>query len=229
MSGKTFGEVFENFVIGLNEMCIMSDWHNMMVIGSRDKAKHELRLHDGCKSIIIVCTGTPGGSTGPTIFILKGSSNESMHKCFTNKFLVKNGCAPGSTILFNENTYMTDETWMQATQAIVRGYREMPFIKEKPVCELMDGFKSHKNVLGAHIICCDNNIISVKEESNTSHVNQAYDKLVAQNDKQEAKDALADQCKIDTIRSGKRNIDQYSLVLAACQQDKPRVLDKVIL
>jgi hypothetical protein len=41
MSGKTFGEVFEHFVIGLDEMCIMSDGHNMMVIGSRDKAKHE--------------------------------------------------------------------------------------------------------------------------------------------------------------------------------------------
>jgi hypothetical protein len=130
MSGKTFGEVFEHFMIGLDEMCIMSDGHNMMVIGSRDKAKHELHLHDGPKSITIVCTGTPGGSTGPTIFILKGSSNKSMHECFTNKFLVKYGCAPGSTILFSENAYMTDETWMQAMQAIVSGYREMPFIKE---------------------------------------------------------------------------------------------------
>jgi hypothetical protein len=53
----------------------------------------------------------------------------------------------------------------------------MPFIKENPqwwVCELMDGLKSHVNILGAHIICRDNKIISVKEESNTSHVNQAY-------------------------------------------------------
>ncbi len=57
----------------------MSDGHNMMVIVSRDKAKHELHSHDGCKSIAIVCTGTPGGSVGPTILLLKGSSNESMH------------------------------------------------------------------------------------------------------------------------------------------------------
>jgi hypothetical protein len=149
----------------------MSDGHNMMVIGSRDKAKHDIHLHYGCKSITIVRTGTPGGSTGPTIFILKGSSNKSRHKCFTDKFLVKYGCAPGSTILFNENAYMTNETWMQATQAIIQGYQEMPFIKENPqgwVCELMDGFKSHENVLGARIIRHDNKIISVKEELNTS-------------------------------------------------------------
>jgi hypothetical protein len=119
MCGKTFGEVFEHFVIGLDEICIMSDGHNMLVIGSRDKAKHVLHLHDGCKSITIVRTGTPGGSTGQIIFILEGSSNESMRKCFTKKILVKYGCAPGSTILFNENVYMTDETWMQAMQTIV--------------------------------------------------------------------------------------------------------------
>jgi hypothetical protein len=52
----------------------------------------------------------------------------------------------------------------------------------------------------------------VKEESNTSHVNQEYNQLVARNDKQETKDALADQCKIGAMRSGKRNIDQYALV-----------------
>jgi hypothetical protein len=50
----------------------------------------------------------------------------------------------------------------------------------------MDGFKSHENVLGAQIICRDNKIKSVKEDSNTSHINQVYDQLVAQNDKQEA-------------------------------------------
>ena len=215
-SGKTFGEVFQHFVIGLDETCIMSDGHTMQIIGSRDKAKHELRLQDGRKSITIVRTGTAGGTTGPTIFILKGSANEPTLKCFSDSFLMKYGCAPGSTILFNENAYMTDDTWMKASRAIVRGYRQMPYIKENPdwwVCELLDGFKSHENVLEAHSLRRDNKIKSVKEESNTSHINQAYDQLVAKNDKKIAKEALCDQRKIAAMRTGKKCIDQYALVL----------------
>ena len=214
--GKTFGEVFEHFVIGLDETCIMSKGHTMKIIGARDKSKHELRLQDGRKSITLVRTGTPGGTTGPTIFILKGSANEPTLKCFSDKFLEKYGCAPGSTILFNENAYMTDETWMKASEAIVRGYRQMPYINDNPdwwVCEFLDGFKSHENVLGAHTLRRDKKIKSVKEESNTSHVNQAYDQLVAKSDKKIAAEALCDQRKIEAMKTGKKNIDQYALVL----------------
>ncbi len=41
-----------------------------------------------------------------------------------------------------------------------------------------------------------------------------FNQLAAQNDKQEAKDAVAGQCKIKAMRIGKRNIDQCALVLA---------------
>jgi hypothetical protein len=41
-SGKTFGEVMSHFIVGLDEMCIMSDFHgNGHIIGSADKKKHE--------------------------------------------------------------------------------------------------------------------------------------------------------------------------------------------
>lgn len=136
---------------------------------------------------------------------------------FSDKFLEKYGCAPGSTILFNDNAYMTDETWMKASIAIVRGYRQMPYIKENPnwwVCKFLDEFKLHENVLGVHTLRRDNKIKSVKEESNTLHVNQqAYDQLVAKNDKKIAAEALCDQRKIEAMKTGKKNIDQYALVL----------------
>ena len=36
-SGKTFGEVMSHFIVGLDEMCIMSDFHgNALVFGSAD-------------------------------------------------------------------------------------------------------------------------------------------------------------------------------------------------
>jgi hypothetical protein len=41
-SGKTFGEVMAHFIIGLDEMCIMSDAHgDCYVIAASDKKKHE--------------------------------------------------------------------------------------------------------------------------------------------------------------------------------------------
>ena len=52
-----------------------------------------------------------------------------------------------------KNAYMTDEAWLEALKSIVAGYHNLPHIKENPdwyVTELLDGFKSHENVLNAH-------------------------------------------------------------------------------
>jgi hypothetical protein len=71
-SGKTFGEVMGHFIVGLNEMCLMSDTHgDLCVFGSADKKKHEKLLQDLRVSITVVRTGTVAGDTGPTIFLLK--------------------------------------------------------------------------------------------------------------------------------------------------------------
>ena len=81
-----------------------------------------------------------------------------------------------------KNAYMTDDAWLEASKAIVKGYCQLPFMKENEdwyITELLDGFKSHENVLKAHEICADQLIISLREESNSSHVNQGYDQLTA--------------------------------------------------
>ena len=72
---------------------------------------------------------------------------------FSDAFLLKHGYAPGSTIIMTENVYMTDDAWMESLTAIVKGYCKLPFVKENPdwfAAELLDGFKSHENVLAAH-------------------------------------------------------------------------------
>jgi hypothetical protein len=82
--------------------------------------------------------------------------------------------AKGSTFLMTENAYMTDDAWLESSKAIVKGYHQLPFMKENKdwyITELLDGFKSCENVLKAHKICADQLIISLKEESNSSHVN----------------------------------------------------------
>jgi hypothetical protein len=62
--------------------------------------------------------------------------------------------------------------------------------KDWYITELLDGFKSNENVLKAHKICADQLIISLKEESNSSQVNQGYDQPTVNNDKKNAAESL---------------------------------------
>ena len=79
--------------------------------------------------------------------------------------------------------------------------------------EMLDGFKSHENVLKAHKLRAENNIGSLKEESNSSHANQGYDQQAAKADKKNAAESLYDQRKVKKYMTGKTHIDQYDLVL----------------
>eukprot|EP00957_Ditylum_brightwellii_P008027 609012-Ditylum_brightwellii.AAC.1 len=213
-SGKSFGEVMAHFINGLDEMCIMSDAHgDLHVIGSFDKKKYEKLLQDSQISITIARTGTCAGTTGPTIFLLKGAKKKS---AFTDAFLLRHGLAPGSTIIMTENAYMTNEAWLKVSKAIVKGYHSLPYVKENPdwyMLELLDGFKSHENVLAANELQANALINSLKEESQTSHVCQGYDQHVAREDKKNVAESLYDQRKIQQQQTAKANIDQYDLVL----------------
>ena len=53
-------------------------------------------------------------------------------------------------------------------------------------------------------------ILSAKEESKTSHVNQAYDQFIAKNDKKILAETLACQSKTKNVNKGV--VDQYHIV-----------------
>ncbi len=146
LSGKSFGEVMPNFTVGLDEMCLMSDCHgDLRVFAAADKKKQEKLLQDCRCSITVMRTVTASGITGPTIFLLKGTKHCNN---FNNDYLLRYGMAKGSTILMTENAYMTDNAWLEASKAIVRGYCQLPFMKENKdwyITELLDGFK-HKGI-----------------------------------------------------------------------------------
>ena len=73
-SGNTFGEVIQHFIIGGDESCFMASANgDCRVIGSVGKKKHERNIMDSRASVTAYRTGTVGGSTGPTIILLKGS------------------------------------------------------------------------------------------------------------------------------------------------------------
>ena len=149
--GKSFGELMPYFIIGLDEMCPMSDCHgDLHVFAASDKKKQEKLLQDSRCSITAIRTGTVAGTTGPTMFLLKGAK---CRKHFNEGYLLRYGMAPGSKVIMTENAYMTDEVWLEASKSIVDGYRQLPYIKENEdwyIAELLDGFKSHENVLNAH-------------------------------------------------------------------------------
>lgn len=117
-----------------------------------------------------------------------------------------------------ENAYMTDVAWLKVTIALIRGYRDLPFIKDNPgwlMFEPLDGFGSHERVLEAHEMRTANNIISAKEESASSHCNQAYDKYVARNDKKVGAETLASQRALVKFENKGGKLDQYDLVHTA--------------
>ena len=81
------------------------------------------------------------------------------------------------------------------------------------VLELLDGFKSHENVLEVHRLRAVNAMRAIKEESNSSTANQGCDQEAAKTDKKNAAESLYDQRKVKKMQTSKTHIDQYDLVL----------------
>ena len=81
---------------------------------------------------------------------------------------------------------MTNETWCEIAPKLAKGIQCMRVIKDHPnwkVCLTLDGFSSHL-VPKALPVFTDAKIEVVKEEGDTSAVNQPYDQSVAKMDKE---------------------------------------------
>ena len=82
--------------------------------------------------------------------------------------------------------YMTDNVYATIPPELADGIRNMPYICDHPnwwVVVSLDGFGSHVNVHKAQEAFFTRKILILKEEGDTSHLNQAYDQSVAKNDK----------------------------------------------
>ena len=215
-SGKSFGEVMHHFIIGGDESCFMASANgDCRVIGSRNKKKHEKNIADTRASITAYRTGAVGGSQGPTVMLMKGTRKRTG---YSNSFLVKHGCCKGSTVIMTDSAFMTTAAWEEMTPCLMIGYRSMPYIVDNPdwwFIEITDGFGPHHNSLSAMEMRANGKCISLKEEGDSSHVNQAYDKFVAKGDKKSACDSL------NFLRSARYRIghgmDQWSLVHVVLQ------------
>ena len=89
----------------------------------------------------------------------------------------------------------------------------MPVIRDNPQWGILDflyGFGSHEFDPCALDLCAKNHIISSKEDPKTSHFNQAYNKLLANNDKKIMAETLASRRKMKHVNGGV--VDHYQLV-----------------
>jgi hypothetical protein len=76
--------------------------------------------------------------------------------------------------------------WVAMAPSMATGIRAMPVIKTMPewwVLKIIDGFGPHVSSLDAMEIYESHKILLLKEEGDSSHVNQAYDQDVAKKDK----------------------------------------------
>ena len=212
VSGVAFGELIQHFIVGGDESCIIASDGTTKIFGSIDRRKHEKKLEDSRASVTMYRTGNVAGSTGPTFFLLAGK------KCrhgYNDQFLKRNGAATGSSIVMTENAFMTDDAWKQMSPLVSSGIRGMPVVRDNPqwwVLEVFDGFGSHTSGYEAMKVRSDSKILCLKEEGDSSHVNQAYDKYVARSDKAASRQSLSYLRKAKQVNKGV--IDQWQLIHA---------------
>ena len=112
---------------------------------------------------------------------------------YSNRVLEKHVCCQGSTVIMTDSAFMTNVAWEAMTPCLMIGYRSMRYIVDNSdwwFIEITDGFGAHHNSLTAMEMRANGKCISLKEEGDSSHVNQAYDKFVAKGDKKSACDSL---------------------------------------
>lgn len=209
---KEFEKVKEHFFLNMDELSLLASNGTVKVIGAAIKKKTENIMEDSRVSITVLRTGAAGGSTGPWIFLAAGK--EITCKLMRN-IDRKEGVPPHSKDYMTESAYMTDAVYAKIAPELADGIRKMPDICDHPdwwVIVSLDGFGSHVNVHSAQEAFYDRKIFILKEEGDTSHVNQAYDQSVAKNDKTGMRANLDAVCK----QIGTR-MDQWYLIAIAIE------------
>jgi hypothetical protein len=191
-----FATLQPHFQLNLDEMSVLGCNGNLHIVGSAEVKKHEKTTQDNRDSVTIVRIGSASDETGPWIFLLKGK--KELKKNHPVRNLERNfpGVPAGSKVVMTPNAYMTDEAWIKLTPFIANGNHNMAMIKDHPdwmVCMTLNRFGSHL-VSEALQPFTDAKIEVVKEEGDTLQMNQAYNQLVAKEDKKLIRDML-DTCR----------------------------------
>ena len=88
--GKTFGELIDHFIVGVDESCLMADSSGKAIVGEVGQRKYEKKGVDYHGSFSMLHTGSMAGSNGPTLFLIQGKRKNGV---FSDGFLTANGAA----------------------------------------------------------------------------------------------------------------------------------------
>jgi hypothetical protein len=198
------------FTLNLDETGVQMNDGKVQVIGSSSRKKHEKNMDDARDSITIIRIGSSAGKSGPWIFLLKGK--KKLERRSLMDLPRDYGAPPGSFVIMTPNAYLNDETWIEIAPRLAKGIRSMEVIEQHPdwwVLMSLDGYGSHLQPK-ALVVFAEHNIEVLKEEGDTSHVNQAYDQSVAKTDKRLIRE------KNDMLKSARTGnnkvVDQYDTV-----------------
>lgn len=171
----------------LDESCVMACEGQLKVLGSSGKKKHEKNTADSRDSITAVRVGSAIGVDGPRIYLAKGKDIElDAFKDFTKHF----PAPPGSCVEMTPSAYMTDDAWKNIGPKLCQGIRSMDGVQDDCWVVLsLDGFGSHLNA-DQLLVFSEYKILVIKEEGDTSQVSQAYDQLVAREDKRKVRELM---------------------------------------
>ena len=211
---KEWRRLEAHFTLCLDEAGHCASLGSERVNGDSKKSKHEKNSADSRISITGVECGSAAGDDGPTIYLAEGKElPKYFEKQFGNsKWLESKGAPPNSFVTMTGGAYMTHEAWDLSAPKLAQGIRNMPVIRDHPefwVILHLDGFKSHVMTYEAQQILYDHKILVVKENSQSSHVNQAYDQEPAKKGKAE------DRRWLPAIRDRPgllRSMDQWTLI-----------------
>jgi len=209
LPAEEYEKVKDHFLGNLDETCLMANADgSVRVIASQTKKKTEKNTDDSRTSITSLRIGLASGNQGPFTFLAKGTR---MDRPSITK-LLKEQCPAGSQVIMSPSAYMTDEAYLALVPEFAKGIRSMEVIKDHPdwwMTITCDGFGSHI-IDKANELFAKHKIQIVKEEGDTSQVNQSYDQNVAKKDK------CYMRANLELIRRklGKK-VDQWSLIALA--------------
>jgi hypothetical protein len=163
-------------------------------------------------SVTTYVVGNAAGTDGPAMFLPPG---KAIKPGFTEKFLEKNGAPSGSCIVMTANGYMTEAAWVEGSPKIAGGMRKiMDAINPNWWgMKVVDGFGPHTTSLEAMQVYHDEKIMLIKEEGDTSQVNQVYDQDKAKEQKMNMRGAVVHLRHATNATKGV--LDGWHLVLVA--------------
>ena len=123
-----------------------------MIIGGRNRKKHEKWLYESRLSLTLIRIGNDDGKEVSWIFLYKINSNTN--KSLSDAALVYQYGAPvGLYCHPTPNAYLIDDTWLEISTIITKFVRAMTLIRDHTYWCLylsLDGFGYHVNVYAAN-------------------------------------------------------------------------------